>query len=114
MNSILESIKKLLGIEADYTDFDTDIIIHINSSIMALQQIGVGNVPFSVTSNIETWKDFLGEDLPYLEAVKTYVYIKVKLVFDPPTSSFVATSLESQKDELEWRFKVGNEVIKEL
>jgi hypothetical protein len=114
VNSILDSIKKLLGMEPDYTDFDTDVIIHINSAIMILNQLGVGNIPFSISSNLETWKDFLGEDLSYLEAVKTYIYIKVKLVFDPPTSSFVITSLESKAGELEWRFKVGNEIMKEL
>jgi hypothetical protein len=114
VNSILDSIKKLLGMEPDYTDFDTDVIIHINSAIMILNQLGIGNIPFSISSNLETWKDFLGEDLSYLEAVKTYIYIKVKLVFDPPTSSFVITSLESKAGELEWRFKVGNEIMKEL
>jgi hypothetical protein len=114
MNSILDSIKKLLGSDIDDHDFDTDVIVHINSAIMTLNQLGVGKDSFSISSNLETWKDFLGDDLSYLEAIKTYIYIKVKLVFDPPTSSFVLTSLDSQKNELEWRFKVGTELTKEL
>jgi hypothetical protein len=114
MNSILDSIKKLLGIEPDYVDFDPDVIAHINSAIMTLNQLGVGKSQFSISSNLETWKDFLGEDLYDLQAIKTYIYLKVKLVFDPPTSSFVVTSLESQTNELEWRFKVGTELAKEL
>ena len=81
--SILDSIKKLLGITTDYTIFDQDIIIHINTVFMTLRQIGVGpQEGFSIRSNEEVWTDFV-EDQKIIEAVKSYVYMKVKLVFDP-------------------------------
>lgn len=109
LESILISIKKMLGIEADYDAFDTDIIIHINTVFMTLQQLGVGpESGFRITGKDETWSMFLN-DLKHLEAVKTFVYIKVKLAFDPPTSSFVLASLERQAGELEWRLNVQAE-----
>lgn len=111
MNSILTSTKKLLGVEAEYTHFDTDIIIHINSTFMTLTQIGVGpSVGFRITGASETWGDFLPEDdLVKLEAVKTYIYLKVKLIFDPPTSSSVMEAMRRTADEIEWRLNVGAE-----
>lgn len=109
MDSILTSIKKLLGIAEDYTHFDGDIIIHINAVFMILTQIGVGPASgFSITSNTETWTDFLG-DLTELEAVKTYTYLKVRLLFDPPTSSSILESMNRMISELEWRLNVQAE-----
>lgn len=111
MESILTSTKKLLGIEADYTHFDTDIIIHINTTLMTLTQIGVGPAGgFAISGAYEKWSDFLPEaDLIKLQAVKTYLYLKVKLVFDPPLSSSVMEAMNRKADELEWRLNVAAE-----
>jgi hypothetical protein len=85
MDSILTSIKKMLGIEADYTHFDPDIIVAINSAFMFLYQLGVGPVTcFSITDAAPIWTDFLGTNID-LESVKTYTYFKTRLMFDPPT-----------------------------
>ena len=109
MDSILTTIKKLLGIEADYHQFDNDIIVHINSVLMTLNQLGVGpENPASISSELDTWEKTLGE-LKNLEAVKTYIYIKVRIIFDPPTSSFVLDALNKQANELEWRLNVQTE-----
>lgn len=107
MDSILISIKKLLGIDALCDQFDMDIIIHINSALMVLNQLGVGPPEgFTVTSNSETWNDFLkGNQM--IESVKTYVYLKVRLVFDPPQTSSVIEAINRQISELEWRLNVA-------
>ena len=102
MESILTSTKKLLGITEEYEHFDSDIIIHINTVLMALSQMGVGSSGFFIRGNTETWSDFLGERID-LEAVKTYVYLKVKLLFDPPTSSSHQESINRSISEIEWR-----------
>lgn len=107
MASILTDIKKLLGLGEDYTAFDTDISIHINSALMAANQIGVGPATGLRIANSEaTWDDL---DIPGdldLEAIKTWVYLKVRLVFDPPQNSFVTQAIEKQIDELTWRLTV--------
>lgn len=104
--SILLSIKKLLGPSGDYDHFDPDIIIHINTYLMALTQMGVGPAKgFRITGDTETWSEFLPDE-DNLEAVKTYVYAKVKLIFDPPLSSSVVQSLEKVAAECEWRISV--------
>lgn len=111
MESILTSIKKLLGIAEDYKHFDTDIIIYINGVFMALSQIGVGpKGGYSISSEMETWDAFLG-DAANLEAVKSYVYIKVRLLFDPPTNSSVLEALKKQADEYEWRLNTQAESV---
>lgn len=108
MDSILTSIKKMLGIAEDYTHFDQDIIIHINTAFMTLNQLGVGPFEgFSIHDSTSKWNDFTSET--NLEAVKTYVYIKVKLVFDPPSSGIVTDSLKDTAAELEWRLKAQKE-----
>lgn len=109
MESILISIKKLLGIDEDYTQFDTDIIIHINTVLMALTQIGVGPKDgFAIADEYSVWEDFIG-DKPYLNSVKSYVYMRVKLLFDPPLSSAAIDSLKTLADEFEWRLQVAAE-----
>lgn len=109
MESILISIKKLLGIDEDYTQFDTDIIIHINTVLMALTQIGVGPKDgFAITDEYAVWEDFIG-DKPYLNSVKSYVYMRVKLLFDPPLSSAAIDSLKNLSNEFEWRLQVAAE-----
>lgn len=106
MDSILTSVKKMLGIEDEYTHFDPDIILHVNSVMMTLAQLGVGpEAGFFIADKTKTWVDFLG-DRKDLEAVKTYIYLKVRLLFDPPTSAFVLGATERQITELEWRLNV--------
>ena len=109
MESILTSIKKLLGIGEDYTQFDTDIIIHINSVLMVLTQLGVGpSEGFMISDEYSTWEDFIGNK-PYLNSVKTYMHLRVRLLFDPPLSSAALESLKKQADEFEWRLQVAVE-----
>lgn len=109
MNSILTSIKKLLGIEEEYEHFDQDITMHINSVFMILNQLGVGpSGGFVIKDKTTEWTDFIS-DIVKVEAVKTYVYLKVKLLFDPPLSSAVMESIKQQITELEWRLNVAAE-----
>ena len=109
--NILASIKKLLGFEEDYTAFDTDIMMHINSAFMGLHQLGVGPAGYALSSGLETWVEFFGANND-LHGVKTYIYLKVRLVFDPPSTSFVIDAIQKQITELEWRLNV--QVEKEL
>lgn len=111
MESILTTIKKLLGIAEEYEHFDSDIIVHINSAFMILTQLGVGPAKgFSIADEMSLWSDFLGDD-PRLEAVKTYIHLKVKLLFDPPTNSAVIESITKSISELEWRLNVAAETL---
>lgn len=111
MESILTSIKKLLGISEDYEQFDADIIMHINSVFLNLAQLGVGpSNGFFIKDSSATWSDFVDiEDNAQLQAIKTYVYLKVKLLFDPPLSSSVIESTNRMIAELEWRLNVAVE-----
>lgn len=107
--SILNSIKKLLGFDADYTDFDVDIMIHINSTFSTLHQLGVGPLQeFEIEGASETWTDFIGV-LPGINSVKSYVYMKVRLAFDPPATSFHLKAMEDQIRELESRMNIAME-----
>lgn len=102
-DSILSTTKKLLGIPKEQADFDTDIIIHINMVLANLVQMGIGpEAGFVVTGENETWKDFIGED-KLISQIKTYVYIKVRLVFDPPSNTALTQSFNEQAKELEVR-----------
>lgn len=106
MESILDSIKKLLGIQKEYTHFDTDIIMHINTALSILTQLGIGPVTgFSIYDDIATWEDFIGDD-PRLESVRSFIYLKVKLLFDPPMSSAVIEAMNRMISEFEWRLTV--------
>ena len=106
MENILDSIKKLLGIDETDLNFDQELIMHINSVFMVLHQLGVGPVGgFKISSNEETWTDFVGARLD-LESVKSYIYLKVRLLFDPPQNSFLVGSIEKQIEEHEWRLQV--------
>ena len=111
MDSILTSIKKLLGIEEDYEHFDTDIIIHINSVFMILNQLGVGpSEGFMIEDKSTTWDEFLPDStLATLSAVKSFVHLKVRLLFDPPSSSAVIESTNRLISELEWRLNIAAE-----
>lgn len=113
MDSILTSIKKLLGIGEDYEHFDADIIMHINSVLMILTQMGVGPAEgFSIQDKTSTWADFLGEDMALLEGARSYVYMKVRLIFDPPSSSAVIDSMTRLANEFEWRLNVAGDISK--
>ena len=102
MESILTSIKKLLGIMPDYTNFDDDIIIHINTAFAMLNQLGVGpEGGFMIVDANSRWEDYTTEK--NLNMVKTYIYLKVRLLFDPPTSSALIESINRTLSEIEWR-----------
>ncbi len=101
--SILNSTKKLLGIHEDVTVFDLDIAFHINTVFANLIQMGVGpQAGYRISSADNVWSEFSENDL-LIENVKSYVYLKVKLLFDPPTNSALISAIESQAKELEWR-----------
>jgi hypothetical protein len=109
MESILTSIKKLLGITADYKHFDQDLIMHINSVFLILTQLGVGpKEGFIIEDDSAEWLDFI-EDPTQLQAVKSYVYLKVKLLFDPPGGSAVIESTNRMISEFEWRLALAAE-----
>ena len=108
MTSILTSIKKLLGITEDYTHFDADIIMHINSVFMVLHQLGVGpKEGFRIEDKTSNWNDYLGDTI-LLESVKTYIYLRVRLLFDSTTlSSTVIESMKQTISEFEWRLNAA-------
>ena len=106
MESILTSVKKMLGIPEDYEHFDADIIMHINSVFMILTQLGVGPAEgFTIMDEDAIWSDFI-QDKKTIESVKSYMYLKVRLLFDPPLSSAVLDSMNRLISELEWRLNV--------
>lgn len=106
MDSILKTIKKLLGISDEETHFDTDLIVHINSVFSTLRQLGVGpDKTFSIQDDTATWNSFIEDDADF-NNIQTYMYLKVKLLFDPPVSSYVLSAMERQINELEWRMNV--------
>ena len=112
MESILTSIKKLLGIAEEYTHFDADLIMHINSVLSILTQIGVGPAEgFSIKDESSVWEDFVPDNAK-LEFIKSYVYMKVKLLFDPPISSAAIESINRLTSELEWRIQVAADPVK--
>lgn len=107
-NSILLSIKKLLGLDQNYNAFDTDVMISINTVFNILYQLGVSKKPFFITGETETWTDYLG-DRADLEAVKSLVYLRVRLLFDPPATGVLHEAMERQVKELEWRLNFAAE-----
>ena len=110
MESILTSIKKLLGITEEYQHFDADLIIHINSVFSILTQLGVGpSEGFFIEDDSATWYDFIPEGQNY-ESVKTYVHLKVRMLFDPPASSVVMDSMNRIASEFEWRLQTEAEL----
>ena len=105
--SILDSIKKLLGIPSEVTEFDTDILIHINSVFSILTQLGVGpSSGFSIEDSSAEWSDFIGDDAR-LSDVKSFVYLKTRILFDPPASSAAMDAMNRMASELEWRINVS-------
>lgn len=110
--SILQSIKKVLGAESMLDDFDTDLKMHINTTLMILRQLGIGpSTGFSIHGSEETWSDFLGDDEPMLEMVKSYVAMKVRMIFDPPVGGAL-DALKTTISELEWRLNVAVDPVR--
>lgn len=109
-DSILNSIKKLLGLDKSYEFFDMDVIMNINLVFSTLKQIGVkSEVPLSIMSMNEKWSDLFGDDKELINLIKMYTYMKVRVIFDPPSNSFVLTSLNEQIKEVEWRIHIQAE-----
>lgn len=109
MESILTSIKKLIGITAEDTSFDHDIIFHINSVFWDLNTLGVGpSEVFRIEDDTSTWNDFMSDTTKF-EALKSYMYLRVKLLFDPPASSVVVESMKREIDKWEWKLNVAAE-----
>ena len=107
--SILDSTKKVLGLETDYDVFDVDVIMHVNSVLSTLNQLGIGpDEGFAIEDATPTWSDFL-EDVKPLNNVKSYVYLRVRMLFDPPTTSFLQESMQKQIQEFEWRISTYRE-----
>ena len=108
-DSILTSTKKILGIAEDYTVFDVDIITHINTAFSTLTQLGVGPPDGFMIQDAEAkWQDFVADDLQY-NSVRSYVFLRVRHLFDPPTTSYLIEASERQIKELEWRLNVHRE-----
>jgi hypothetical protein len=108
-DSILDSVKKALSVDVDYHEFDSVIIMHINSTFATLHQLGLGPLEgFMIEDDTATWESFLFGD-NRLISVKTYTYMKVRLAFDPPTTSFGIDAMQKQISELEWRLNVVRE-----
>src|SRR3954453_6607329 len=107
--SILNSTKKILGIASDYTAFDLDVITHINSAFSTLTQLGVGPAEgFMIEDDTAVWTDFILGD-PEYNQVKSYVFLRVRLLFDPPATSYLITAYQDQIRELEWRLNTHRE-----
>lgn len=107
--SILQSIKKILGIPEDYVVFDLDVITHINSAFSTLTQLGVGPAGgFMIEDDSPVWSDFIATDMQYNQ-VKTYILLRVRQLFDPPSTSYLIAAFNEQIKELEWRMNVHRE-----
>jgi hypothetical protein len=108
--SILDSTKKALGLASDYDAFDPELVMHINSVLASLSQLGIGDAEgFAIEGSDEEWDAFLGDDNPLFNNVKSYVYLRVRLLFDIPTNAFAVSAIEKQIQELEWRINVQRE-----
>lgn len=107
--SILDSVKKALGLAADYDVFDTDIIMHINTVFNTLNQLGVGpTLGFVISDKTAVWEDFIGEGNDFV-SVQTYTTLRVRLIFDPPATSYTIAAFENIIKDLEWRLNVQAE-----
>ena len=114
MESILTSIKKLLGIQADYAHFDMDLVICINSVLAILTQLGVGPASgFSILDESATWEEFIGSD-SRLEMIKSFMHLRVRLLFDPPQNASLADAIDRMAKELEWRIQVAADPVETI
>lgn len=110
-NSILDTTKKLLGLEFDYVRFDEDVIIHINSTFARLAQLGIGPKDgFEIEDSSSLWSDFLGGN-KLLNSTKSYMYLAVRMLFDPPTTSFDLTAKKEQIEKAEWLLSVAGDKV---
>jgi hypothetical protein len=110
-DSILESTKKVLNLASDYDVFDQDVIMHINSAFSTLNQLGVGpDQGFMIEDDVPTWEAFIGTD-PRLNHIKSYVFLRVRLLFDPPTTGYMVEATQKQILELEWRINSQREDV---
>lgn len=106
-NSILDTTKKMLGLDAEYDAFDIDVIIHINSTFAQLAQLGVGpDDGFEIEDSTTLWPEYLGSN-KLINFVKSYMYLKVRMWFDPPSTSYDLTAKQEQVKELEWRMNAA-------
>lgn len=111
-NSILDNTKQILGIAADYLAFDINIIMHINGTFFTLKQLGIGPTNgYVITDATATWDAFISDDFTMQAVVKSYVYLRVRLIFDPPTTSYLIKAVEDQIQQLEWRMNVQREGV---
>lgn len=111
MSSILTDTKKILGLDESYTAFDLDVIVHINSVLATLNQLGIGPATgFMIEDKTTEWEEFLGTD-PRLNSVKSYVYLRVRILFDPPATSYAISAMNEQIKEFEWRLNTYRESI---
>lgn len=109
-DSILDSTKKVVNLDPSYTAFDQDIISFINSAFVTLHQLGLGpDDGFWIESSAETWDEFITSPPNYVNMVKTYVFLRVRMLFDPPTTSFLISAMNEQIREYEWRLNVARE-----
>ena len=106
-NSILGTIKKMLGLEPSYTVFDEDVMVLINSCIREIYQLGVGDETFSVTGHDQTWSDYLGAASGLYDDVKSYIYYKVRIAFNPPSNSFITSSFQELIKENAFRILIA-------
>lgn len=108
--SILLTIRKMIGPSVSYDIFDTDLVVHINTAFASLYQLGVGpkDQAFKITGDTETWADFIGDN-PNIDSVISYVYLKVRMLFDPPATGTLQGSFKEMMKELEWRLNVACE-----
>lgn len=108
-DSILNNIKKILGLDESYTVFDVDVLIHINSVFSTLGDLGIGPAEgFAIDDATATWDDFLAGD-KRKNSVKTYIYLRVKMLFDPPATSYLITAMKEECQQLEWRLNAQRE-----
>lgn len=110
-DSILNSIKKVLNLAPSFTAFDEDIIMHINTAFNTLTQLGIGPVGgYQIEDSSNTWDEFLGDDIEYNQ-VKSYVYLRTKFLFDPPSTHYLVLAQENQISQLEWRLSIHREEL---
>ena len=107
--SILTSVKKSLGVAEEYTQFDADVMMHANTALNLANQLGLGVDGFSIDDSSSTWEDFLGSDEPKEKLVKSYVCLKVRLLFDPPSGGSAMTAFTNLISELEWRMALRSD-----
>lgn len=106
--SILTSVKKVLGLTEADESFDIDVIMHINTMLRVVKDLGVGETAFRIEDKTATWDEFLGSD-PRFDDVQTYIYLRVRLIFDPPQTAHALAAIKEQYKELEWRINVERE-----